>query len=89
VQLTSDGHSAHPAAVKDVGPDVDYAQLRRMYGPDPAAGAARRYCPPVCIGAEVKRVWGSPGAYQHQHSRAVEPDLRMAMRRFTRLTNGF
>jgi IS1 family transposase len=90
IQLTSDGQRLYLEAVEGAfGADIDFGMLIKVYGH--ALDDAARYSPPECIGTQTRTIQGTPDPAYISTSYVERQNLsmRMGMRRFTCLTNGF
>jgi len=89
-EISTDGWASYEGAIEEAfGAHCTYGQIIKAYSGEPEIDAARRYSPGHVVAVSRRAVVGAPRHISTSYSERQNLSLRMASRRFTRLTNGF
>jgi len=89
-EISSDAFNAYPNAVElAFGIDCTFGTIEKHYSAPQAVEAARRYSPAEVVSITTRAVVGRPRQISTSYVERQNLSLRMAQRRFTRLTNAF
>ncbi len=90
-EISSDAFGAYADAVRYAFGEYGctYGQIHKIYNGEPPINAARRYSPGWVVAVEHQDIIGRPRNISTSYVERQNLSLRMASRRFTRLTNAF
>lgn len=90
LEISSDAFNAYPNAVEMAfGTDCTFGTIEKHYSAPQAVEASRRYSPAEVVSITTRAVVGRPKQISTSYVERQNLSLRMAQRRFTRLTNAF
>ncbi len=89
-EISIDGLGSYEAAIEEAfGANCRYGQIVKAYQSETAVNAEHRYSPGHVVAVSRRSVIGAPRHISTSYIERQNLSIRMASRRFTRLTNGF